>query len=144
MDLIILLGRFVLHVKSVTDDILIFFFLLQSLTDKLAGYKEELHGKIARKPQLVKEGRDKVSGEAKRRQRLGLDVCFNYILPSSKDEISLLSVQEESPFAQQQPQSPKLETGDSPNGPEKESTEVKSTASSKGEEKGTAAPEIDM
>lgn len=49
----------------------------QTIADKVAGYKKELHGKIARKPQLVKEGHDKITGEAKRREKEGSDVCHN-------------------------------------------------------------------
>ncbi|KAF9451593.1 hypothetical protein P691DRAFT_616856, partial [Macrolepiota fuliginosa MF-IS2] len=44
-----------------------------SFLDKVVGLTEELHGKIAHRPELVKEGRDKISGEAKRRKVLGMD-----------------------------------------------------------------------
>jgi hypothetical protein len=48
------------------------------MVDKIAGLVEEIHGKVKHKPELVKEGHERRTGEAKRRKMLGLDdVCHN-------------------------------------------------------------------
>ncbi|KAJ3562945.1 hypothetical protein NP233_g9264 [Leucocoprinus birnbaumii] len=44
-----------------------------SMMDKLSGLTEEIHGKLAHNPELVKEGHEKRTGELKRRKALGLD-----------------------------------------------------------------------
>ncbi|XP_006456032.1 hypothetical protein AGABI2DRAFT_121930 [Agaricus bisporus var. bisporus H97] len=87
-----------------------------TLADKVAGYKKELHGKIARKPQLVKEGHEKITGEAKRREREGSDEKQPFGTPGQT----------------QPPTTERPQTGDSSRSSEKESNESETAVSSKG------------
>jgi hypothetical protein len=46
-----------------------FFFVLKTVGDKISGFKEELMGKIERKPDLVEHGRDMRTGELQRKEQ---------------------------------------------------------------------------
>lgn len=41
---------------------------MQGLGEKIAGYEEELKGKLTHNPKLVEQGRERVTGELKRKE----------------------------------------------------------------------------
>ncbi|KXN82940.1 hypothetical protein AN958_02023 [Leucoagaricus sp. SymC.cos] len=47
-----------------------------TMTDKIVGLSEEIHGKLAHKPDLIERGHDKKTGKTRRRNLMGLDVCI--------------------------------------------------------------------
>ena len=42
---------------------------IQTIADKIKGFEEEIKGKITKKPELVEQGRKRMSGELKREER---------------------------------------------------------------------------